>query len=123
MTRANDRVTLLLSSDHPTLEDHERIFQEPRTPRADVIFSEGPLRAVPCLGCVRSALAGASFGDCHDQGGRTRRCERCANGGTCEVLPDLAVRASLALLSALEAGTALDLVSIRPFVPSSFVSL
>ncbi|CAG1968824.1 unnamed protein product [Fusarium graminearum] len=39
-------------------------------------------RAVPCLGCLNSALAGVSSGECWDHPGK-HRCERCELGGSC----------------------------------------
>ncbi|KAF1938448.1 hypothetical protein EJ02DRAFT_22585 [Clathrospora elynae] len=43
----------------------------------------GALRVHPCLGCVRSALAGRSSGECFDQSGGGSRCFRCASGHSC----------------------------------------
>lgn len=80
---------------------------------------KGPLRPVPCLGCVRSALAGMSLGDCYSTPGSARRCVRCGQGGTCKPLPDLAVRASLTLVGALAASAD---VSDRSFFVPEFVN-
>ncbi|RYP43671.1 hypothetical protein DL768_009789 [Monosporascus sp. mg162] len=44
--------------------------------------ASGARRAVPCLGCLRSALAGRSTGECFDAAVGSR-CWRCASGHTC----------------------------------------
>lgn len=64
----------------------------------------GARRAVPCLGCLRSALAGRSAGSCFEQAnpGRSKRCARCASGHQCLPVPALARRAATALVEALE---------------------
>ncbi|KAH6674648.1 hypothetical protein B0J14DRAFT_653945 [Halenospora varia] len=54
----------------------------PRTPRGE----RGARRDVPCLGCVRSLLAGRSDGSCYDST-RGGRCFRCSSGHTCASLP------------------------------------
>lgn len=66
------------------------------------LSSAGSKREVPYLGCVKSALAGLSRGECHNvAGSAARRCLRCSAGGSCEPLPGLAVRSALAFLEAL----------------------
>lgn len=71
--------------------------------RVLTLSSAGTKRAVPCLGCVKSALAGLSLGECHNVAGSSaRRCLRCSAGGSCEPLPELAVRSALAFLAVLE---------------------
>ncbi|GKU03650.1 unnamed protein product [Fusarium langsethiae] len=45
-------------------------------------FGPAVRRVVPCLPCLRSALAGASLGDCWDEPNEARY-ERCNPGGSC----------------------------------------
>jgi hypothetical protein len=48
----------------------------------------GAQRDFPCLGCVRSLLAGSSDGRCFDNAlGRGARCYRCASGHACKEVP------------------------------------
>ncbi|KAF1935086.1 hypothetical protein EJ02DRAFT_439461 [Clathrospora elynae] len=54
----------------------------------------GTLRVHPCLGCVRSALAGRSSGECFDQSGGGSRCFQCASGHSC--IPASALAAPIA---------------------------
>ncbi|KAF2469087.1 uncharacterized protein BDR25DRAFT_51002 [Lindgomyces ingoldianus] len=43
----------------------------------------GALRAQSCLGCIKSALAGRSSGECHDSATGGSRCWRCSSGHSC----------------------------------------
>lgn len=53
----------------------------PSSRRARPRPGPGRARAVPCLGCARSALRGRSDSVCHAAEGRTLRCYRCTNSG------------------------------------------
>ncbi|OAF55178.1 hypothetical protein VC83_08404 [Pseudogymnoascus destructans] len=71
----------------------------------------GARRAVACLGCVRSAVAGKSLGDCHDQPGAipgVGRCWRCASGHSCMPVPAAVAPSAAALLAGLAADPALS---------------
>jgi hypothetical protein len=51
---------------------------------------EGAHREEPCLGCLKSALAGKSNGDCFENiknNKITARCYKCASGHTCLPIP------------------------------------
>ncbi|KAF2475028.1 uncharacterized protein BDR25DRAFT_113610 [Lindgomyces ingoldianus] len=43
----------------------------------------GALRVQSCLGCIKSALAGRSSGECHDSATGGSRCWRCSSGHSC----------------------------------------
>ncbi|RYP20483.1 hypothetical protein DL767_009437 [Monosporascus sp. MG133] len=63
--------------------------------------ARGARRAVPCLGCLRSALAGRSSGECYDAAVGSR-CWRCASGHTCTQVPAVARAAAVRFVEALE---------------------
>ncbi|KAF4952848.1 hypothetical protein FGADI_6437 [Fusarium gaditjirri] len=55
-------------------------------------------RILPCLGCLNSAIAGKSNGECWDHPDKTRY-ERCDDeGGSCQPIPDAALPAALYFL-------------------------
>ena len=62
-----------------------------RSPRKPVAArAQGARRAVPCVGCVRSAIAGRSSGECFDNKSGGNRCFRCSSGHICRALPTAA---------------------------------
>ncbi|KAI8934276.1 hypothetical protein NX059_009017 [Plenodomus lindquistii] len=65
-------------------------------------------RAVPCLGCVRSALARGD-GRCWDHDGtRSTSCWLCASGHSCQPVPALALRRSQAFIALKATGASKD---------------
>jgi hypothetical protein len=62
--------------------------------------AQGARRAVPCAGCVRSAIAGRSTGECFDNKSGGDRCFRCASGHTCRALPSAAASACIKFVDA-----------------------
>ncbi|KAF1945181.1 hypothetical protein EJ02DRAFT_59430 [Clathrospora elynae] len=64
----------------------------------------GALQVHPCLGCVRSALAGRSYGECFDQLGGGSRCFRCASGHSCVPVSAPAAPIAAKFLAALQGG-------------------
>ncbi|KAF1938979.1 hypothetical protein EJ02DRAFT_457406, partial [Clathrospora elynae] len=64
----------------------------------------GALRVHPCLGCVRSALAGRSSGECFNQSGGGSWCFRCASGHLCVPASALAAPIAAKFLAALQGG-------------------
>ncbi|KUI71968.1 hypothetical protein VM1G_07563 [Cytospora mali] len=69
----------------------------------------GAVRAVPCLGCALSALAGRSDGECRDvEGGgltgRIKRCLRYVRGHACKPVPPHAAAPAAALVAGLSSG-------------------
>ncbi|KAF2463948.1 uncharacterized protein BDR25DRAFT_382968 [Lindgomyces ingoldianus] len=63
----------------------------------------GALRVQSCLGCIKSALAGRSSGECHDSATGGSRCWRCSSGHSCLPLPPVAVVYARRLVAALVA--------------------
>ncbi|KAH8598600.1 hypothetical protein B0O99DRAFT_738803 [Bisporella sp. PMI_857] len=61
-------------------------------------------RVDPCLGCVRSALAGKSTGACYNRAGKAGgRCVRCSAGHSCVAAPAALLPVARRLSAALEA--------------------
>jgi hypothetical protein len=79
-----------------------------RTPAREL----GPLRDTPCLGCVRSALAGRSNGACYDNKAGGRRCYRCSSGHNCRPVPPAAAPVCSKFIDELQSGTSSASVSL-----------
>ena len=61
-------------------------------------------RVDPCLGCVRSALAGKSTGACYNKAGKAGgRCVRCSAGHSCVAAPAALLPVARRLSAALKA--------------------
>jgi hypothetical protein len=83
------------------------------TPRRTPVRERGALRNNTCLGCLKSALAGRSKGECYENTTQPgRRCYRCVSGHSCLPIPQYA---------ALTAAKFLD--EIRKDQPRPSVSL
>ena len=59
---------------------------------------------IPCVACVRSAIAGRSSGECFDNKSDGNRCFRCSSGHTCRALPAAAVAVCTRFVNARIAG-------------------
>ena len=60
------------------------VSSAPNTPNR----ARGDPRDVPCLGCVKSCLAGKGDGKCYDNAsGKGARCFKCSSGHPCLELP------------------------------------
>ncbi|KAG5786545.1 hypothetical protein H9Q69_014365 [Fusarium xylarioides] len=86
----------------PRRSDRAKALREARETQQDVarvaVAKVAATRRVPaCLGCLNSAMAGKSNGDCW-QHGRNRRYERCLAGGSCTPIPPAALPVALYFL-------------------------
>ncbi|KAL7624409.1 hypothetical protein AAE478_005973 [Parahypoxylon ruwenzoriense] len=72
------------------------------------------LRDTPCMGCLRSALAGRSTGQCYDTVGNGSRCWRCASGHSCLPVPEGVTSMARNFVSARVSG---DQQAIRKYAP------
>jgi hypothetical protein len=62
--------------------------------------AQGTCQAVPCAGCVRSAIAGRSTSKCFNNKSGEDRCFRCASRHTCQALPSAAAFACIKFVNA-----------------------
>ena len=76
------------------------LISAPATPSRP---AQGALHADPCLGCLRSALAGRSNGQCHDATTGSR-CWKCASGHVCAPVPVSVLPMARRLVASLVGG-------------------
>ncbi|KFA65561.1 hypothetical protein S40285_10918, partial [Stachybotrys chlorohalonatus IBT 40285] len=82
----------------------------------------GALRAVPCLGCLKSCLAGkqtliGARGACYDTvGADAHRCYKCSSGHKCLPIPPDVMKPALEFLDARDARDADEMNVWRPVV-------
>ncbi|KAF1945178.1 hypothetical protein EJ02DRAFT_451744, partial [Clathrospora elynae] len=91
-------------ADPPATPSPEPPARSSLSPPSSRRGAPGALRVHPCLGCVRSALAGRSSGECFDQSGGGSRCFRCASGHSCVPASALAAPIAAKFLAALQGG-------------------